>query len=90
MQERDIAGHRLVNPLALHLHDDALAGFQGGPMHLRDGGGAERALVERGKHVAKRRGVFPLDDALHLFKGHGRHVGAQAYQLVAVGLGQHV
>ena len=53
-------------------------------MRLRDGRTAQRLLVKRREHFLHRAAVGGFHHALHLLKGHGRHVRAQLFQRLAV------
>ncbi len=44
-QNREVA-HNFLDAWPLHFHHHRLASEQGGAMHLRDGGGAERLLFD--------------------------------------------
>ena len=83
-EQDDVAAHDLVDALALHLDDDALPAFEDGGVRLRNGRTAQRLLVKRREHFLHRAAVGGFHHALHLLKGHGRHVRAQLFQRLAV------
>jgi len=90
LQQQDVTAHDLVDALPLNLHHHFFAGLQRGGVSLRNGGAAQRLLVERRKDLLKRSSVGVFDLVFYLFKGDGGHVAAKPGQGFAVGLGQNI
>jgi len=77
-------------PWALHLDDHLGAVAEPGPVHLGDGGGGERRVVEGVEHVVHAHAELVLDDLADLLRRDGLHLVLQADEGVQVGLGEQV
>jgi hypothetical protein len=74
---------------AQHLDHHAVAVVQARAVHLADGGGGHRLLIELGETLRDRPQVL-LDDGADAVDGHARHLVAQAGQLLGDLLRQDV
>ena len=90
MQEADIPGHSVINPLALHLDHDVLAGQKPCPVRLRDRSRPQWFFVYVRKDLVPVLTVGAVDDLFHLLEGHGSHLRIELHQFFTVGPGEDV
>ena len=89
-QQSDIPGHDVINAFAFDFDDHLFPRTQPGPVDLGNRGGSERDRIDISEDVPPVRSVGTVDHFFDLRELHGRHIGIELHQLIAVGRRQNI